>query len=40
MRNGWWRALTTELARVAQETMQPERLSVWLTPSRRKSEAV
>ena len=33
-------ALTGELARVVQETLQPERVSVWLTPSHRKSEAV
>ena len=35
MRNGWWRALTTELARVVQEMMQPERVSVWLKETRR-----
>jgi|WetSurMetagenome_2_1015567.scaffolds.fasta_scaffold271421_1 hypothetical protein len=29
MRNGWWRALTKGSARVVQETMQPERVSVW-----------
>jgi hypothetical protein len=31
MRNDWWRALTPELARVVRETMQPERVSVWLS---------
>ena len=30
MSNGWWGALADELAHVVQETMQPERVSVWL----------
>jgi GTP cyclohydrolase I len=30
MRNGWWRALTTELAHAVQETLQPEGVTVWL----------
>ena len=33
-------ALTAELTRVVQETLQPERVSVWLTPSGHKSETV
>jgi hypothetical protein len=33
-------ALTGELARVVQETLQPEGVSVWLTPSDHKSETV
>ncbi|MFZ1264949.1 MAG: hypothetical protein WA089_01800 [Anaerolineae bacterium] len=33
-------ALTGELTRVVQETLQPERVSVWLTPSGHKSETV
>jgi len=35
MRNGWWRALTAELARAVQETLQSERVSVWLKETRR-----
>jgi hypothetical protein len=31
MRNGWWGVLTDELAHVVEETMQPERVSVWLS---------
>ncbi len=33
-------ALLAELARVVDETLQPEHVSVWLTPSGHKSEAV
>ena len=33
-------ALTGELVGVVQETLQPEQVSVWLTPSNRRSEAV
>ena len=29
-------ALTAELARVAQETLQPERVSVWLRPAEKR----
>jgi hypothetical protein len=36
MSNGWWGVLADELAHVVvRETLQPERVSVWLKETRR-----